>query len=224
MINDFKILNNINKQNCYTAPENYFTNLATLILLKIKSKQPVYTKPENYFENNVTKILVKVKAENDLTVNEELQKIAPLLNKINKQNIYAVPNQYFENTNHSTTKVVKYTATNWHKYAVAAVVILTLGFGYFSLNNNANKINSEIAQLHQKAVNTNIGKEIVDLPDTELNGIVEPIKNNDETTAEEEMTITNFPFNDKIENEVKLLSDDEIESYFNSNLVEAEHT
>lgn len=224
MTKNFDILNKINKEKSYIVPANYFDNLAALVMLRIKNKQHIYQLPQNYFENNVAQILAKVNTPNSITVDEELQEIAPTLTKISKQNVYSIPNQYFETINYTAPKIAKFNTTKWYKYAAAAVVILTLGFGYFSLNNNANKINSEIAQLHQKAVNTNIGKEIVDLPDTELNGIVEPIKNNDETTAEEEMTITNFPFNDKIENEVKLLSDDEIESYFNSNLVEAEHT
>jgi len=66
--------------------------------LNTVNKETVHKVPEGYFETFSETVLEKVltnKAEND-SVFEEMEAISPLLNTINKKTLYSIPDAYFE--------------------------------------------------------------------------------------------------------------------------------
>lgn len=209
------ILNNIKKQNVYLVPNNYFTYLAQQILLKINAKQNIYNIPKNYFDNNISQILAKITTQKNDDLKTELDSIAPVLNTISKQNVYQVPNYYFNNIvyiqNKPLAKVVTLNTKKWYKYAVAAVIILGIGFSFLV---NTNKNNNQFSANYNKALKTNVDTEITTITDRDLNNAIDPIKTNFTT---EETTQTNIPFTNNIQSEVELLTDEEIEQYINKN-------
>jgi hypothetical protein len=135
----------------YSVPEEYFENLAPLVLNRIKAEQAVnavdelsylspllssvskqmpYQIPVGYFEGLEERILQSV-LQTHQTAAEELENISPLLSGLKKEMPYAVPQGYFEtlgdgtskNKNiETTTKVISIAKRSLFRYAAAAIV------------------------------------------------------------------------------------------------------
>jgi len=93
-------------QNPYQEPQGYFEKFPEQILQVVKKEEVSvvlknastnpYETPQGYFEGLADRILSHVKENNDLTVEEELETLSPLLSKLDKKNPYATPTGYFE--------------------------------------------------------------------------------------------------------------------------------
>lgn len=216
MNEDFKILSKLKNSATYQLPSNYFEHLATNILLKIKAQSVTFTVPNNYFNTLTCDILNKIKAQTEPNVYDELQQIAPLLNTISKQNIYTLPASYFETT--LPNEVLKQPAKiisikKIYKYVAAAVLIGFTSLVYIS--NTKVKTNDNIALQHNLALKINVSQEITSLQDVALNIAVE----NDKVllTTDETAQNTIIPFLSDLQEEVKQLSDEELNAYLNNN-------
>ncbi len=198
----------------YTVPDNYFENLATNILLKIKSEQSVYTVPSSYFNDLSDNILQKIKQQKPNDIYNELQEIAPALNTISKENLYQVPDNYFENltytSNKQPAKVISIGFKKWYKYAAAAAIIFVTATVYFSTN----KVDKQIQAEYKAAIKTNVNEGIIALQDADLDKVVDADKTNITT---EEITQNAIPFFGNVQEEVEQLSDEEIDLYLKNN-------
>lgn len=215
MENEHLILNSseLKKHNPYKVPVDYFDGLAMHVLLKIASQKSVYQSPENYFGTLPNQILQKIKESN---VANELDVIAPLLNKISKQSPYTVPESYFNNAQTQIpTKVVKLSAQKIIKYIAAAVVIGFIAIGIFWLNK------PKVAKIDYAAINKiDVVKSMETISDDDLlNGTY---TDNDFTTIST-TDITDLPLaNLNLEDEIKLISDTDIAAYLNNNELDIE--
>lgn len=137
----FVKLHSAEKLNPYHLPEDYFENLTLRSLAHIENTRIIadagYEMPTGYFESLPQQILEHAKAADYLEtgVYEELELLAPLLNKIPKQ-VYEAPAAYFDNLNarqiNSTseqtteTRVIPMKRKNLSRYFAAASTILVM--------------------------------------------------------------------------------------------------
>ena len=187
--------------NPFTVPEDYFKNFATLILQKIKEseagikeepssalshfpKTMPYAVPENYFATLPGKIMNRIYEEQDEpTVEEELQSIAPALSKMDKTMPYAVPEGYFENLsqristneNKPATKFISLYKRKWVRYAAAAVITgVVFLSGYLIINKNNSNTGSPnvMAKITKDVKNMNPEQQddLMDFIDAGLTG------------------------------------------------------
>ncbi len=178
------VVANLSKNNVYTTPPNYFTNLENEILLKLNpigllssSKANTYDTPNGYFTNLAENIVNKVKQANYTKneVAEELQIVAPFLNTISKENVYTVNNQYFNNLSFAPlkqekAKIISFSSTRkWLSYAAAAVIMSILATG--------------VVQYLKTDSNTNFHIEIQKTSDEELNSYLDNQPNTDATAT-----------------------------------------
>ena len=93
--------------NPYKVPSDYFDLLPEQILALVKNDDPTavlknkpanpYKVPEGYFENLAETVLRRVKAQqNDVSPQEEMQSLSPLLSNLDKRIPFAIPDGYFE--------------------------------------------------------------------------------------------------------------------------------
>jgi hypothetical protein len=161
-LNELKsTLATVTPQNVYAVPEEYFDNLATQVLNRIKaleannaaeelvhlspvikkiSKEIPFSVPRGYFETLAENTLQTIREGNDhQTAKEELETLSPLLNRLNKKMPYTVPQGYFESIGKKgkvpVAKVISITHRRWFKYVAAAVVtgfFVLAGFVYLN--------------------------------------------------------------------------------------------
>lgn len=133
-------LGNAAKTTVYAVPPAYFNELAENVLQKIKqeeeadyqfSKTNPYTIPTGYFEQLPALILNQIKKDGKNEVHEELESLAPVLNKVDKKVTFTVPPGYFESlhvpvANLEEVTEAKVVKISWvrkmAKYAAAAIV------------------------------------------------------------------------------------------------------
>jgi len=121
-------LNNLQYQNVYQVPENYFNNFAEIVLALAKNNH-----------NNTNKIT------------EELSQIAPTLNTISKKQVYSVPENYFNDSNNivsniknkPTTKIIN--LRRWVVYAAAAILTGFTVVGVINFLQPTNNVNIQSA-------------------------------------------------------------------------------
>ena len=164
------VIARMERVNPYTVPAGYFEGLDEHLLTMAKiaeqspalqgiaMKKPMQV-PEGYFEGLAGSILNKIKAEENLSVDDELRNISPLLYSLDKVNVYDVPTGYFETLGEEllnkvspkeTAKVISFSqrkSVKWVRYAAAAVVIGLIGtITLFLLNTGGNKFESDIVK------------------------------------------------------------------------------
>ncbi len=168
------LLANAERLQVYQIPTGYFENLTNEINEKvIAGVEPVYhlstsnpyIVPNNYFEELAETLMHKVKSVTENTeVFNELETIAPLLNKISKKPVLTTPAGYFANGNDflsatksstpTSAKVVPIrSASKWMRYAAAAVIAVILGTGAFFISgekdNNLAKVEVPKVQVNK---------------------------------------------------------------------------
>ena len=140
----------LERVNPYTVPVGYFEGLGASILTLVKedeepsllqglaTKNPMQA-PEGYFDNLAGSILDKIKAKQNVTVDDELRDLSPMLYTMDKANVYEVPTGYFETLSNELlnkvspkeeAKIISFTqrkSITWMRYAAAAVVIGLVG-------------------------------------------------------------------------------------------------
>ena len=147
----------LQQKNTFVVPAFYFENLANIIIEKINngqeakyyftSKMP-YSVSTNYFETLADNLLVKIHLQQNESVEDELQTIAPVLNTISKTPVYKVPTEYFETLTITSNKVKVVKMSVWKKYltyAVAASVMAVVGIGLFYFTGSNQKTTDTIA-------------------------------------------------------------------------------
>ncbi|MBS4042705.1 MAG: hypothetical protein KGZ59_02690 [Chitinophagaceae bacterium] len=222
MGDDYNILNQIKSTNSdtYKVPEGYFNHLADSILLKIQSKNAFYRVPNNYFDNLSDTILGKIKAQSSVeTCNEELATIAPLLTQISKKNVYQVPENYFSSFQvqalvQQKPKIVQFKFVKTYlKYAVAAVIVSVIAVGGLFQQHNTSQ---QSLALHQQVKQIDIEKSINHISDQELNQVLEEeqLIAYQSTNKSTSLPWTNL---DNLDEELKYVTDEEIDSYFKEN-------
>lgn len=128
--------------NVYEVEQQYFENLlqevmGAVIMQSLPINPLQQTVPLEYFENLATNILQKIKLQNSMeTVAEETNEISTLVASISNKNMYKVPQGYFSSItflpNKIEAKVVQFTFWNkLSKYAAAAVFVGLLGLAIF---------------------------------------------------------------------------------------------
>ena len=142
----------INKTNVYSVSSTYFNNLSVEIEERINFiKERAYNLPaaahfsipENYFENLSDVILQKV-ATTHKRLNEvimELERIAPLLNTIDKNPVYSIPDDFFNSVKIPFGRIKEKKAkiisiNNWPrllKFSAAAVITSFLAIGLYTI-------------------------------------------------------------------------------------------
>jgi hypothetical protein len=135
-----------------------------------------YSIPTNYFEDLSSSILQKIKlAENELSLD------APTLASIQKTNVYTVPANYFDSIKINTFTEAKVIALHtekkknftWLKYAAAACIIgiiSTFAFKFF--NTSTSKENEIVAGTnltYKQIKNVDVDVEINKISNAEIN-------------------------------------------------------
>ncbi len=151
-LKEFKVLSGIDKKLPFVTPENYFSETASATeskaelsayetLVSIK-KQNAFAVPELYFERSAKAI------EHKIVLAEEL-KAYPTLNNIKKENVFGVPQNYFDNVSYSVReqilvsvnsqpvlgRVIQLVFNKRTAYALAAMLVLSLGLYFYTANN-----------------------------------------------------------------------------------------
>ena len=150
------------------------------ILKTISADKTEFVVPEDYFKNLSTTIIEKIKA---LDHAEELRNLSPMLYAVQNENVFQVPPGYFSNLENSVlSKVVKPKAKVvtikknfvW-KYAAAAVITGVIGVSSLMVLNKSqnisdpeNGITSYIQQASQFKNETQINDGIAKLSDDEI--------------------------------------------------------
>lgn len=142
------ILASVPKYNVLKAPEGYFEDFSSLMLLKVHAMEsPQLSVPEGYFDNLPATIIARIKAEDQSEVLTETQEISATVAAIGNRNVFTVPEGYFESlkisnleTSATAAKVVSMPKRfSVFRYAAAAVVTGLIAISaYFMLNNNGN--------------------------------------------------------------------------------------
>ena len=209
---------NIRYINIYTAPANYFDELAEDIIGKVHlpllADAPLSVPPSGYFDNLPAAILQKIKnipVQND--VQKELEEIEPLLTTISKANVYRVPDGYFDSfevmlpvTKKPVSVIKMRRSKTWMSYAAAAVVtgIIAISIIFFT------------EQKHD-GDGTNYTQALAKVTDNDLSDYL------DQTSQDADIISATQDDNEKIDGEslFKLMlnnvSDNELENYLNEN-------
>ncbi len=139
--------------NVYRVDENYFDGIraelqARIIASNFIAPQNNFDVPANYFENLPSNILAKIKAQENNVVLTEIEAISPTIAGIGNKNVYTVPHGYFEQLampSKASAKVVTMGSRSIFKYAAAAVIVGLLGFGTMKFIANTKANNETLA-------------------------------------------------------------------------------
>ncbi len=169
------------KINPYNLPDDYFNHLTLKTLTRINSSSVEsvanYIVPENYFESLPNQIFSKIKAAETqvMGVYDELESIAPLLNKIPKH-VFETPAAYFENLNIPSSlddvkkqdaRIIPIKKKNWTRYLAAASSILVIAFTTL-LYVNYDQVNKMNKMQVQRIASVNVDQGINTLSDKEI--------------------------------------------------------
>lgn len=212
IINELKEISlavaNLSENNVFSVPANYFDNLANEISSKIRTnilfsstKTNPYITPKGYFRQFEQKLIhvITNQTPKNISVENELEDIAPLLNTINKKTVYTVPQNYFATekvlaAKPSEAKIVKgFFGRKITLYAAAAIITAFAGLG--------------IVKFIQNSATVDVNKEIAKRTDDELSTFLE------ETTYAETNTTNNSTETDSDLNLFENTSTEEIKAY-----------
>lgn len=147
------ILASVPRYNVFKAPEGYFEDFSSMMLLKIHAMEApaAMAVPDGYFESLPATIMARIKMEEQSEVLAETREISATVAGIGNRNVFTVPEGYFESLKITTPETVSATAKvismpkrfSVFKYAAAAVVTGMIAISaYFMLNNNSNMASS----------------------------------------------------------------------------------
>jgi len=200
-------LNAYSKQVPYAIPQGYFLSFADVLLQKINAlHNTAGTLPQQYFECLPDKILSRIKQEQN-SIDDELNEIAPLLNNISKANLYTLPSGYFESLEvivPRQTVPAKMIAMRkkFVQFAAAAGIAGAVVLGILMLNSNKN---IDVPISYKEAVKMDIATNVSSLSDEEIN------------TYLAETPVIGYAINNgaeiNIEENIDAASDEEIEQF-----------
>ncbi|MGZ3885286.1 MAG: hypothetical protein ACXVPQ_03270 [Bacteroidia bacterium] len=189
-IKEFKMLSSIDKRLPFVTPENYFAQAANSVgaqaelgnyrILSSIEKTNAFATPALYFEAAANITAAKVELA------EELKPYSSL-SRIEKTNSFAVPPAYFENLSYEVRqktasgknetafgKVIQLVFSKQTAYALAAMLVLSLGLYYFT-NEKAVIVNNgdcqTLACLDKKDIKEN---QLLHIDEESLMEVVNP--------------------------------------------------
>jgi len=147
------LLASMEKTNIFSAPENYFDNLAEKITVYSFLNQDNKAQAENinhlppgYFDTLSDQIFSKIKSQESEESTDEFEKDFPALYSLKNKNVFSVPPDYFENlsekivskTQRPATKIISITkAKSWWRIAAAAVITSAIAISSLQIFNNS---------------------------------------------------------------------------------------
>lgn len=152
----------------YRVPDGYFENLPDLMLFKVSVDEELdkitlpqtYHVEQSYFESFPQKMLALVNGSDEMSVDEELAGLSPLLSGIKRESPYTIKETYFDNLNiqpaaeKEEAKVISISSPkNWMRYAAAAIVIGFIaisGVWYFNQQTSIDPIEDPHAWVKHK--------------------------------------------------------------------------
>lgn len=206
------------RNNPYTVPLGYFTNLPDEILNQVTLTLPSglatpYSIPNDYFNGLAGSIMRKIHVQESTgSYSEtylELGEIAPLLNSISKENIYTIPESYFKmleipvNTVQPAGRVLSI-GNRMRKlvsYAAAASVLFIVATTSFLY------VNKHLKNLDKSP---SIEQRLADIKDDD---IINYLKDNQETPGD--YIPASYQQEKEMQNMLKNASDEDIQSYLN---------
>jgi hypothetical protein len=220
---------NLPKGNTYTVPSGYFDQFATSVLAVIQAeyagfgvKTTPFGVPKGYFDDFAANVISKIKRQ-ELSVEEELNELAPLLNTISKKPVYTIPVGYFESLGNTIpskvatqhTKVVSMgKPRRILQYAVAACTagILMVGaYMYTHQTAGPGKTNTASAVIpYDSAVKMNVNEELASVNEQEIDQYLK------QSPTISSTVVTPVSADDvDVEQFIQSASDEEIKDYLN---------
>lgn len=151
-LKEFKMLSSIDKKSPFVTPENYFiksmasaeirAELSGYETLASVGNKNAFVVPPLYFERSHNSIINKIELA------EELQQYSAL-HSVEKQNPFVIPEGYFDTLSHTVRekihtenkaqagfgKVIQFVFSKRTIYALAAMMVLSLGLYFYTSNN-----------------------------------------------------------------------------------------
>lgn len=205
----------------YSVPDGYFNQLTEKILEQaatelLVAKQELYTVPANYFNQLPDTILAAIRKQE---VEEELETMAPVLNRVTKQMPYtrtSLPElnieAMLEQAKIHETPVVRMPALKtrkWLQYAAAAIATGIILLTAFLYNGNKNEVIDPTTLASY--VQMDVSHEMTRLSEEELNTYLATSEKLVVTTGEhEQYGEDELP---DVNEHIELMSDDELKQY-----------
>lgn len=223
-LKEFELLSSLDKALPFVTPENYFeqssliteskaelSSYETLVSIK---KQNAFATPNLYFQESAKAI------QNKIELAEELKQYATL-NSIEKQNVFTIPQNYFENVSYIVRekitaeqnnsngfgKVLHLVFSKKTAYALAAMLVLSLGLYFYNYNSSSNTTVGDCKTLACMEKNDLLkDNQLIHLDDESLMEIVNPeslsknLKNDRSSTEKEKEADKNTKEDYLIEN------------------------
>jgi hypothetical protein len=217
------LLTEVNKDEVYTVPSSYFDNLAAVILNKVAHKKeyplpkgnPMKV-PEGYFDDFSNHVLRKILGEKRSVneVEQELNDVAPLLNKISKQPVYRVPENFFQSFQVKPGGIIKEKAKvvsisfgrKLMRYAVAAIITTLIAVSAYLFIDKSSGTSASSA--------ANISSEVKNLSDQE---IIEYLNTHSNSSNVTKVYFEGTKQDPELNKRLKQVSDEEIKQYLKEN-------
>lgn len=140
----------IDKINVFSIPEGYFDNLpqriSTSVFLDKYPRTQAGNVPRNYFNELSTNILLKIKNEDAaISAEDEIKNISHLLHSLKDKQVFNVPEGYFYTLDEKVLSKIKpksakvvplYSEKKWLRYAAAAMITILVLIGALQLFNS----------------------------------------------------------------------------------------
>jgi hypothetical protein len=228
------VVANLSRDNVFSLPLNYFENFTASVLAKIHTeavdivvKTTPFSVPKGYFDDLAGNVLARLNRQ-ELSVEEELNGIAPLLNSISKRPVYTVPEGYFESLEVTVplkitkpgAKVIGFNTTKrLMQYAVAACIAAVLMIGvYLYINKGSNDITAGMPVSYDSALKMNVPQEIAKVNEQEIDQYLNESPGTGyviNTSASDEIDVQQY---------IQSASDEEINQYLKESAEPGEKT
>lgn len=155
--------------------------------------------------------------ENKKSIAQELEEIAPLLNRISKKPVQTVPAGYFEELNiqKSVTEapvVSMKKAASWYRWAAAAVVTGILVLGGLQLMNASQKpLESEVGMNYAELTSLNVTDWVQQMPNESIDEYLQSAN----ALAGSENSLHHYTVDGLTGTTVDEISDEELQLYLN---------
>ena len=156
--------------------------------------------------------------ENKHTISEELEQIAPLLNKVSKKPVQSVPAGYFEQLNfqkpNAAAPVVKMNRSrNVFRWAAAAAVtgILVLG-GLQLMNSSKNTLEKQVGMDYAELTSLNVSDWVQKIPNESIDEYLQSAN----ALAGSENSLHHYSVDGVTGTNVTEISDEDLQLYLNN--------
>ncbi len=155
--------------------------------------------------------------ENKKDIAQELEEIAPLLNRISKKPVQTVPAGYFEHLNFqkpgtAAPVVSMKKAASWYRWAAAAVVTGILVLGGLQLMNASQKpLESEVGMNYAELTSLNVTDWVQQMPNESIDEYLQSAN----ALAGSENSLHHYTVDGVTGTTVDEISDEELQLYLN---------